>query len=104
MIKKIGIAGAGTMGASIAQTFALFNYDVVVFDIYESALDKAKRLVEINQETWIKSGIVSIDQSTELKNRIKYSNDIQSFKEVDFLIEGKGSRSCDFKKGLRIFP
>lgn len=87
MIKKIGIAGAGTMGASIAQTFALFNYDVTVYDIYETALEKAKRLVEINQDTWIKAGIVSHDQSIELKGRIQYSSDVKSFKDVDFLIE-----------------
>ena len=87
MIKKIGIAGAGTMGASIAQTFALFYYEVTVYDIFETALDKAKRLVDINQETWIKSGIVSEEKSNELKGRISYSNDVQSFKDVDFLIE-----------------
>ena len=87
MIKKIGIAGAGTMGASIAQTFALFYYEVTVYDIFETALDKAKRLVDINQETWIKSGIVSVEKSNELKGRISYSNDVQSFKDVDFLIE-----------------
>ena len=75
------------MGASIAQTFALFNYEVTVYDIFETALDKAKRLVDINQETWIKSGIVSEEKSNELKGRISYSNDVQSFKDVDFLIE-----------------
>ena len=45
MIKKIGITGAGTMGASIAQTFALFNYEVTVYDIFETALDKADLLI-----------------------------------------------------------
>ena len=54
------------MGASIAQTFALFYYEVTVYDIFETALDKAKRLVDINQETWIKSGIVSEEKSNEL--------------------------------------
>jgi len=87
MIKNVSIAGAGTMGASIAQTFALFGYDVTVYDIYETALEKAKRLVDINQETWINAGIVSADKSLELKKRISYTNDVNSFSACDFLIE-----------------
>lgn len=87
MIKNVSIAGAGTMGASIAQTFALFGYDVTVYDIYEAALEKAKRLVDINQETWINAGILSADKSLELKERISYTNDVNSFGKCDFLIE-----------------
>lgn len=87
MIQKVSIAGAGTMGASIAQTFAMFGYDVKVYDIYEAALEKAKRLVDINQETWIKAGIVSEEGSLALKQKISYTNDINSFRDCDFLIE-----------------
>ena len=49
-IQYVSIAGAGTMGASLAQTFALFGYDVTVYDIFETSLEKAKRLVDLNQE------------------------------------------------------
>ena len=85
--KHISVAGAGTMGASLAQTFALFGYDVKVFDIYETALEKAKRLVDLNQETWIKQGIVTQTQSDDLKKKIVYTNDLQALKNSDFLIE-----------------
>ena len=85
--KHISVAGAGTMGASLAQTFALFGYDVKVFDIFETALEKAKRLVDLNQETWIKQGIVTQTQSDDLKKKIVYTNDLQALKNSDFLIE-----------------
>ena len=85
--KYISVAGAGTMGASLAQTFALFGYDVKVFDIYETALEKAKRLVDLNQETWIKQGIVTQTQSDDLKKKIVYTHDLQALKNSDFLIE-----------------
>lgn len=74
-------------GASLAQTFALFGYDVKVFDIYETALEKAKRLVDLNQETWIKQGIVTQTQSDDLPLKISYTNDLQDLKHSDFLIE-----------------
>lgn len=85
--KHISVAGAGTMGASLAQTFALFGYDVKVFDIYASALEKAKRLVELNQETWIKQNIVTQTQSNDLVSKISYTSDLQDLKNSDFLIE-----------------
>lgn len=39
-IRKIGIAGAGLMGAGMSQIFARRGYDVVVYDAFESALEK----------------------------------------------------------------
>ena len=85
--KHISVAGAGTMGASLAQTFALFGYEVKVFDIYETALKKAQRLVDLNQETWIKQGIVTQTQSDALKQKIHYTHELQDLKDSDFLIE-----------------
>ena len=85
--KHISVAGAGTMGASLAQTFALFGYEVKVFDIYETALKKAQRLVDLNQETWVKQGIVTQTQSDALKQKIHYTHELQDLKDSDFLIE-----------------
>ena len=58
-IKKIVIAGAGTMGSSMGQTFAKFGYDVVLYDIFPAALDKAKNLITLNQKTEVSEGIVT---------------------------------------------
>ena len=69
-IKKIAIAGAGTMGASMAETFAKFGYEVVCYDIFEAALEKAKNLISINQETEQEHGIVTAEESKALMDRI----------------------------------
>ena len=58
-IKRIVIAGAGTMGSSMAQTFAKFGYDVTLYDVFPAALDKAKALIELNQKTEIAEQIVT---------------------------------------------
>ena len=87
MIHTIGIAGAGTMGASIAQTFALHGHPVIVFDVYDTAIEKAKKLVDLNQETWVKAGIVSAEQSNALKARIQYTVTMADLKDSDFVIE-----------------
>ena len=40
-IERIVIAGAGTMGYSMAQIFARYGYQVTIYDLAQSALDNA---------------------------------------------------------------
>lgn len=86
-IQKIMIAGAGTMGSSMGETFAKFGYDVTLYDIFPEALEKAKNLISINQETEVKEGIVSEAESKALLGRLSYSSDVNVFKEADFVVE-----------------
>ena len=86
-IKKIVIAGAGTMGASMAQTFAKFGYGVTLYDLFPEALAKAKRLIKLNQETEVAERILSVAESEALLGRIEYSADLHSFKDADFAVE-----------------
>lgn len=86
-IKLIGIAGSGTMGASMAETFAKFNYNVVLYDIAEEALEKARRLIEINQLTEVSEGIVTKEESDELLGRIKYTTTLEDLDGIDMLVE-----------------
>ena len=46
-INHIAIAGAGTMGYSMAQAFAKFGYPVMLYDLFPAALEKAKHLIAI---------------------------------------------------------
>jgi len=55
-IKKIAIAGAGTMGSSMAQAFAKFGYDVKLYDLFPAALEKAQRWIQINQQAEVDAG------------------------------------------------
>ena len=47
-IKTIAVAGAGTMGAGIAQVCAQAGYDVWLYDVAETALQKGMQLIEKN--------------------------------------------------------
>lgn len=46
MIKKIGIIGAGTMGQSIATSFAMYNYDVHLYDVSAERLQVVKSFIQ----------------------------------------------------------
>ncbi len=58
-IKKIGIAGAGTMGSGIAQIFAQKGYEVVITDVAEKFLENAKKIILINQSNLIEENIIT---------------------------------------------
>ena len=38
-MKNISVIGCGTMGNGIAQTFAQYNYNVILYDIFTMLID-----------------------------------------------------------------
>lgn len=87
MKKRIGIAGAGTMGSSLAGTFAKYGHEVYLFDIFPEALDRAKNYIRLGMETEVKEQLITAEESAQLQNRITYGTDMLGFETVDFLIE-----------------
>jgi len=86
-IKHIVIAGAGLMGASMAQIFAKYEYTVTIFDIFEAGIEKGKELVRINQRASIEEGDITKEESTQLLSNISYSMDMECFRSADYVIE-----------------
>lgn len=86
-IKKIGVAGGGTMGSGIAQIFAQNGYQVVVTDIAENYLENTKRIIQLNQKTLIKEGLLTQEQAEESLKLISYSTDKGVFADADLIIE-----------------
>lgn len=86
-IKKIGIAGAGLMGASMSQIFARYGYDVTVYDAFESALEKGKSLIELNQKTQVESGEITKEESEKTLASLKFTNILEDLADCDIIIE-----------------
>ena len=47
-IRRVAIAGAGTMGYSLAQAFSAAGYPVKLYDLFPAALDKARDMIALN--------------------------------------------------------
>ena len=86
-VKRIVIAGAGTMGSSMGETFAKYGYDVTLYDIFPSALEKAGNLIRLNQETEVAEHVVTPEESEVLLERIRYSEDKACFEGADLVVE-----------------
>ncbi len=85
--KRIVIAGAGVMGASLAQLYARAGYDTVLYDVVEAGLEKGRHQVMISQETMVSEGILTPAESDELINRISFTLDKNEFRKCDIVLE-----------------
>ena len=88
-MKKAVIAGAGVMGASLAQVYARAGYQVLLWGRRESSLEKGRALIALNQSTLVKESILSQAESDLLISRIHYTCDKRCFAEegVDIILE-----------------
>lgn len=87
IIKKVGIAGSGLMGASMSQIFAKYGYDVTVYDAFENALEKGKKLIKVNQEAAVESGEATREEAERIINSLKFTNNIEDLKDSDIIVE-----------------
>ncbi len=82
-IKKIGIAGAGLMGAGMSQIFAHHGYDVVVYDVFDAALEKGKRLVELNQAAQVEAGEVTDAEAARTLAALRFTSELDALRDRD---------------------
>jgi len=87
MLKKVVIAGAGIMGASLAQVYASGGYDVVVYDSFSESIKKGKQQTRINQEVLVKEGMLTQAASDTITTAISYSSSLDCFKDCFLVVE-----------------
>lgn len=84
---EIGVLGAGTMGAGIAQVASQSGHKVVLVDTNEKALIKSKEsLIGILNRLIEKEKITSVEASS-IQENITYSTQIADFKNCGLVIE-----------------
>ncbi len=99
-IRQVAIIGAGTMGHSLAQTFALAGYRVWLHDLREEILACARGLIASNLGTLVEMGSLEANQPPIILKRIQTTTRIEEAGgEADFVIEAI-SEDETAKKGL----
>jgi 3-hydroxybutyryl-CoA dehydrogenase len=87
MIHSIGIIGAGTMGAGIAQVFAQAGFSVLLVDVAEPALDRAHATIEKSLAKFVEKGrLTGADRDAAL-GRLRTATSIEALSRVDYVIE-----------------
>jgi 3-hydroxyacyl-CoA dehydrogenase / enoyl-CoA hydratase / 3-hydroxybutyryl-CoA epimerase len=86
-LKKVGVLGAGLMGAGIAYVSAQAGLEVVLIDRDQEAADKGKAYSQKLLETQIKRGRAKQADADALLARITATPDYDKLKGVDLVIE-----------------
>lgn len=85
--KKIGIIGAGTMGAGIALAAAISGEDVLVYEVKESAISKAMDYIQSQLNKMVEKGKINDLESKACFGRIHFSSGMDALKESTLIIE-----------------
>jgi 3-hydroxyacyl-CoA dehydrogenase/enoyl-CoA hydratase/3-hydroxybutyryl-CoA epimerase len=85
--RKVGVLGAGMMGAAIAYVSAKAGIDVVLKDVSQEAAEKGKGYAVKLEEKALGRGKTTQERSDALLARIKPTADPADLAGVDFVIE-----------------
>lgn len=87
-IQNVTIAGSGVLGSQIAFQSAFHGFNVVVYDINDEVLEKAKKSFQILAGNFKKDLNATDLQLEEAFKKISYSSDLKdSVKDSDLMIE-----------------
>ena len=85
--RKVVIAGAGVMGASLAQVYAMAGWETVVWVRRPESADKGRELISINQETMVSEKLITAAQSREALSRIRFTAEKTDYKDCCLVVE-----------------
>jgi len=83
----IGVVGAGTMGAGIAQVAAQAGLNVILCDISQAGLDRAVDVISRRLGQQLKEGNEIATESSTIVRRIQTGRDYGMFESAEFVIE-----------------
>ncbi|MEM6588627.1 MAG: 3-hydroxyacyl-CoA dehydrogenase NAD-binding domain-containing protein [Pseudomonadota bacterium] len=86
-VKKVGVMGAGMMGAGIALVSAQAGMGVVLVDQKQEAADKGKAYVEDYLDKGMKRGKVTEEKKAAMLGRINATTDYAALAGADLIIE-----------------
>lgn len=87
MGKKVVLAGAGTMGASLAQVYALAGWETYLYNRSENGLKRAQELIAINEAVLVEEGIISEERSRRAVDAINLTTDKSCFTVAELVVE-----------------
>ena len=100
MIKKIGVIGAGTMGHGIAESFAMFGYNVNLYDTNAVQLEKALNEIRAEQQLLVEEAFITAAAACATLQNITVHTDLQTaVQDRDYVIEA-APENMELKQNL----
>jgi 3-hydroxybutyryl-CoA dehydrogenase len=92
IIRTVAVLGAGTMGNGIAHVFARCGYNVILRDVEESFLVRARDTIAKNLDRELKKGKIEERDKSQIIGRIHTTADLSEIARADFVVEAVPER------------
>ena len=86
-IETVGVVGAGTMGAGIAQVAATEGYDVVMRDIETDYVESGFDSIESSLDRFVSKDKLSDDEAEAVLDRIAGTTELSDLADCDVVVE-----------------
>lgn len=86
-IERIGVVGAGQMGAGIAQVAAVAGYDVVLNDIEDRFLERGMDGIRKSLDRFVSKDKMTAEARDSALGRIRSTTDVGAMKDRDLVVE-----------------
>lgn len=86
-IKKVGVVGAGTMGAGIAQVCVEAGLDVRLIDLRQEFVDRGLNGIFKNWDRAVSKGRMEAEKVEEFKKKIVGGTNNEDLKDCDLVVE-----------------
>jgi 3-hydroxybutyryl-CoA dehydrogenase len=87
MIRTVGVVGAGTMGNGIAQVFAQSGFSVMLVDIAQPMLDRARASIEKSLAKFVEKNRMSAAERDTVLGRLSTATSVDHLGGIDYVVE-----------------
>jgi 3-hydroxybutyryl-CoA dehydrogenase len=84
---RVAVVGAGTMGNGIAHTFAQSGHEVLLVDVAEAQLERARTMIAGNLERQVRKNVIDAAQRDETLGRLQLSTQREDAVGAGIMIE-----------------
>jgi len=98
-VERVGVIGAGTMGSGIAQVFAQSGFHVVLQDLAEAALARARSAIQAGLDRFVEKGVLSAAVRDRAVANLAFTTSVEELADVDYVVEA-ASEHLETKRAL----
>src|SRR5215469_9045428 len=90
--QRLGVVGAGTMGNGIAHVMARAEFDVVLCEVNEAALERGLATIRTNLDREAAKGKVDPAEVEDIYKRVKPARELKALKDCTLVVEAATER------------
>lgn len=87
MPTSLAVVGAGLMGSGIAQVAAVSGHPVVLRDVTDAALERARSSIEKSLDRFVAKGKLDRSAADEALDRIRTTTDLDAVQDAEVVVE-----------------